>query len=95
MDEREAESVAVSVLDEWRDVRFAELAQLVDHSLWTDRTGPSGAVYAVKVYALWDGGVVDGELRVVADAMDGTKTRLGTLRGTGSSFIVTPAGQIL
>jgi hypothetical protein len=90
MDEAEARLVATSVLDEWRPVPFAELSRLVDESVWVDRAGPSGASYSVKVYGLWDAGVVGGDLRVLAAAFDGTKTRLGLLRSAGDDFIVTP-----
>ncbi len=95
MDEAEANSVATKVLDEWRLVPFADLARLVDHSVWADRAGPSGTSYSVKVYGLWDAAVVGGDLRVVAAAFDGTKTRLRFLRSTGSDFIVTPEGRFL
>jgi hypothetical protein len=93
MDKAEAMAVAASVLEEWRPVPFAELAKLVDKGMWANCTGPSGAKYSVKVYGLWDAGVVGGDLRVVADALDGTKSRLGALRSAGTDFIVTPGGR--
>jgi hypothetical protein len=95
MDDGEARAVAASVLAEWRPVPFAELARLADEGVWANRKGPSGAEYAVKVYALWDAGVIGGDLRVVADAMDGTKTCLRTLKSAGADFIVTPTGRFL
>lgn len=95
MDKAEAQAVAASVLDEWRSVPFAQLSTLVEQTVWANRTGPSGADYAVQVYGLWDSGVVGGTLRVVADALDGTKTRLRFLRSAGTDFLVTPAGDFL
>lgn len=93
MDKAEARLVAAGVLDEWRPVPFAELSRLVDQSVWVDRVGPSGASYSVKMYGLWDAGVVGGDLRVVAAAVDGSKTRLGLLRSVDDDFIVTPGDQ--
>lgn len=90
MDEAEARLVAAGVLDEWRLVPFAELSKLVDQSVWVDRVGPSGTSYSVKMYGLWDAGIVGGDLRVVAAAFDGSKTRLGLLRSVDDDFIVTP-----
>ena len=95
MDEGEASSVAAGVLNERRPVPFAELSKLIDHSVWVDRAGPSGSSYSVKVYGLWDAGVVGGDLRVVSAAFDGTKTRLGSLSSARDEFIVTPDGQFL
>lgn len=95
MDETEAKAVAASVLEEWRPVPFAQLVELVEHSLWVNRVGSHGGQYAVKVYGLWDAGVTGGDLRVVAAAMDGTKTRLRNLRSVSDDFIVTPTGHVL
>lgn len=95
MDEAEARLVATGVLDEWRPVPFDALSRLVDHSVWANRAGPSGVSYAVEVYGIWDAGAVGGDLRVLAVAFDGSKTRLRSLRSAGDDFIVTPEGQFL
>jgi hypothetical protein len=89
----EARHVALDALSTLRGLSYAELRdQLLDKKRWERVVAPSGTVYNVCLYAIWDDRK-RRDLRIWADVDDGSPASFTT--PVVETFIIAPSGSFV
>jgi hypothetical protein len=92
MNAAEATDIAETVLQAYRQMRYDDLARMVDETVWVRKFGATGAVYNVQVQAFWDA-QPRGNVRVLAAVDDGKSGRV--MCPLTCDFIIAPSGEFV
>ena len=91
MDKAEAKSLLSQELSRYRELPYAELFSLIDHSETVERTAPSGVHYQIEMQVFVDD-VSLQTLRVMGFIDDGGWRAFSPL---SDSFILSPDGSFV
>ena len=91
MDKAEAQSLLSQELSRYRELPYAELFSLIDHSETVERTVPSGVNYQIEMQVFVDD-VSLQTLRVMGSIDDGGWRAFSPL---SDSFILSPDGSFV
>jgi len=91
MDKAEAQSLLSQELSRYRELPYAELFSLIDHSETVERTAPSGVNYQIEMQVFVDD-VSLQTLRVMGSIDDGGWRAFSPL---SDSFILSPDGSFV
>jgi hypothetical protein len=91
MDKAEAQSLLSQELSRYRELPYAELFSLIDHSETVERTAPSGVNYQIEMQVSVDD-VSLQTLRVMGSIDDGGWRAFSPL---SDSFILSPDGSFV
>jgi len=91
MDKAEAKSLLSQELSRYRELPYAELFSLIDHSETVERTAPSGVIYQIEMQVFIDE-VSLQTLRVMGSIDDGGWRAFSPL---SDDFILAPDGSFV
>jgi len=91
MDQAEAQSLLSQELSRYRELPYAELFSLIDHSETVERTAPSGVNYQIEMQVFVDD-VSLQTLRVMGSIDDGGWRAFSPL---SDDFILSPDGSFV